>query len=83
MERAAPLTDRRGRSRSRHNGSGHPAHEWEQGSFEHGSGVDCVARDVRANCQGMCKRVAIAAGVIAMNRVSIWDNHVVHPDGMT
>ena len=36
MERAAPLTDRRGRSRSRHNGSGHPAQEWEQGSFEHG-----------------------------------------------
>jgi hypothetical protein len=36
MECAAPLTDRRGRSRSRHNGSDHPSEEWSQDGFELG-----------------------------------------------
>ena len=36
MERAAPLTDRRGRSSSRQYGSETPAEEWSQDGFEHG-----------------------------------------------
>jgi len=39
MERAAPLTDRRGRLGSRQYGSDHPAEEWEWTGVNNGKAV--------------------------------------------